>query len=45
MKMPVRESNAFNMAPDLNISRDFCALKIIPSPAHITLLCVLPVVG
>lgn len=45
MKMPVRESNVFNIAPVLNISRDFCALQIIPSPAHITLFCVLSVVG
>lgn len=45
MKMPVRESNVFNIAPHLNISRDFCALQIIPSPAHIALLCVLSVVG
>lgn len=43
--MPVRESNVFNIAPVLNISRDFCVLQIIPSPAHITLLCVLSVVG
>lgn len=45
MKVPVRESNVFNIAPVLNTSRDFCELQIIPSPVQITLLCVLSVVG
>ena len=44
MKTSVMESNVFNIAPVLNISRDFCALQIIPSPAHITSLCVSSVV-
>lgn len=45
MKMPVRESNVFNIAPVLSSSRDFWELQIIPSPVLITPLCVLSVVG